>query len=42
MPTLVELASNHTDLSDDDVAHLSALFSEWGMLADFSFADLLL
>ena len=42
MPTLVELASNHTDLSEDDVAHLSALFSEWGMLADFSFADLLL
>ena len=42
MPTLVELASNHTELSDDDVAHLTALVSEWGMLADFSFADLLL
>lgn len=42
MPTLVELAAEHTSLSEDDVAHLSALISEWGMLADFSFADLLL
>ena len=42
MPTLVELASQHTALGDDDVAHLTALISEWGMLADFSFADLLL
>ncbi|MFM7898812.1 MAG: histidine kinase N-terminal domain-containing protein, partial [Actinomycetota bacterium] len=42
MPTLVELASNHTELHDDDIAHLTALVSEWGMLADFSFADLLL
>lgn len=42
MPTLVELASENTSLDDDDIAHLSALISEWGMLADFSFADLLL
>ena len=42
MPTLVELAAEHTSLSEDDIAHLSALISEWGMLADFSFADLLL
>ena len=42
MPTLVELASSHTELTDEQVAHLSALMSEWGMLADFSFADLLL
>lgn len=42
MPTLVELAEKHTSLSEDDVGHLSALVSEWGMLADFSFADLLL
>ncbi len=42
MPTLVELAEEHTSLSEDDIAHLSALISEWGMLADFSFADLLL
>ena len=42
MPTLLELASEHTELSDDEIAHLTALISEWGMLADFSFADLLL
>ena len=42
MPTLVEIAEKHTKLDDDDVAHLAALVSEWGMLADFSFADLLL
>ena len=42
MPTLFELASEHTELSEDDVSHLAALISEWGMLADFSFADLLL
>lgn len=42
MPTLVELAEEHTSLGEDDLAHLSALVSEWGMLADFSFADLLL
>lgn len=42
MPTLLELAEAHTGLSEDDIAHLTALVSEWGMLADFSFADLLL
>ena len=42
MPTLVELTDQHTSLSSDEVDHLVALVSEWGMLADFSFADLLL
>ncbi|TSA54289.1 MAG: ATPase [Actinobacteria bacterium] len=42
MPTLVELAHEHTDLDSDAVAHLAALVSEWGMLADFCFADMLL
>ena len=42
MPTLVELTDQHTSLSSDEVAHLVALVSEWGMLADFSFADLLI
>jgi two-component sensor histidine kinase len=42
MPTLLELASEHTALSEDDIAHLTSLISEWGMLADFSFSDLLL
>lgn len=42
MPTLIELAHEHTDLDSDAVAHLGALVSEWGMLADFCFADMLL
>jgi two-component sensor histidine kinase len=42
MPTLVELANKNTELLDEDIDHLTALVSEWGMLADFSFADLLL
>lgn len=42
MPTLAELAYEHTDLESDAVNHLGALVSEWGMLADFCFADMLL
>lgn len=42
MPTLVELAHEHTDFDNDTVSHLGALVSEWGMLADFCFADMLL
>jgi two-component system, sensor histidine kinase PdtaS len=40
--TLADLARQHTDLDRDDVAHLLRLVSEWGMLADFCIADLLL
>jgi two-component sensor histidine kinase len=32
----------HTNLSRDDAAHLQQLLSEWGLLADLCFADLLL
>ena len=42
MPTLVELAHEHTELESGAVSHLVALVSEWGMLADFCFADMLL
>jgi two-component sensor histidine kinase len=42
MATLAELARQHTDLERGDVAHLLRLASDWGMLADFCFADLLL
>ncbi len=42
MSTLAELTRQHTALSKEDVAHLQGLVSEWGMLADFCFADLLL
>jgi two-component sensor histidine kinase len=40
--TLADLARQHTDLDRSDVAHLLRLVSEWGMLADFCFADVLL
>lgn len=42
MSTLAELARQHTSLSKEDLAHVQGLISEWGMLADFCFADLLL
>jgi len=42
MPTLSELAHEHTELEQGAVEHLAALVSEWGMLADFCFADMLL
>ena len=42
MPTLAELAHEQTELDADAVNHLVALVSEWGMLADFCFADMLL
>src|SRR5207247_7985764 len=42
MATLVELARSHTRLTADDAAHLQRLAAAWGMLADLSFADLLL
>lgn len=42
MPTLVELVHEHTEFDNGAVSHLGALISEWGMLADFCFADMLL
>jgi two-component sensor histidine kinase len=42
MATLAELTREHTDLTRDDIAHLQQLVSEWGMLSDFCFSDLLL
>jgi two-component sensor histidine kinase len=42
MPTLADLVRQHADLSRDDVLHLQRLTAEWGVLADFCFADLLL
>jgi two-component sensor histidine kinase len=42
MPTLIELAHEHTELEHGAIEHLAALVSEWGMLADFCFADMLL
>ncbi len=42
MATLAELARSHTDLDEPRLAHLQDLVSSWGLLADLSFADLLL
>ena len=42
MATLGELTRQHTDLDRDEIDHLQRLVGEWGMLADLSFADLLL
>ncbi|HIE67953.1 MAG TPA: hypothetical protein EYP97_08180, partial [Acidimicrobiia bacterium] len=42
MATLADLARSHTDLDEAEVAHLQDLVSIWGLLADLSFADLLL
>jgi two-component sensor histidine kinase len=42
MATLGELSRQHTSLTRDDIDHLQRLVGEWGILADLSFADLLL
>jgi two-component sensor histidine kinase len=42
MATLGELCRQQTPLSRDEIKHLQQLVSEWGMLADLCFADLLL
>ena len=42
MSTLRTVAARRTDLSPHEVAHLQRLVAEWGLLADLSFADLLL
>ena len=42
MATVAELVRQHTRLDRGDIAHLQRLVGEWGMLADFCFADLLL
>ncbi|WP_433327280.1 sensor histidine kinase [Spirillospora sp. CA-294931] len=42
MPTLTDLVRDYTDLTDNDLEWLHALVSDWQLLADLSFADLLL
>ena len=42
MPSLQALAQTHTDLSADDVEWLSMLVADWQIIADLSFADLVL
>ena len=42
VPTLNDLARSHTSLSEANVEHLHSLVSDWQLLADLSFADLIL
>ncbi|HET9828724.1 MAG TPA: histidine kinase N-terminal domain-containing protein [Nocardioidaceae bacterium] len=42
MPTLTELARTRTDLGPEDVAWLQLLLADWQVIADLSFADLVL
>lgn len=42
MASITELARQHTALTKEQTAHLVNLVGEWGMLADFCFADLML
>ena len=42
MQTLTELVRDETDLSAREVEHLGRLVASWQLLADLSFADLLL
>ncbi|MCL2581412.1 MAG: PAS domain-containing sensor histidine kinase [Streptosporangiales bacterium] len=42
MPTLTDLARNYTNLTGADLEWLHSLVSDWQLLADLSFADLIL
>ena len=42
VPSLPELVRDHTDLAPDDVAWLALLQADWQIIADLSFADLVL
>ncbi|HZL73782.1 MAG TPA: histidine kinase N-terminal domain-containing protein, partial [Propionibacteriaceae bacterium] len=39
MPSMTEIISQHTDLSESDHHWLKLLVSEWQLLADLSFSD---
>lgn len=42
MPSLNDVVHRHTDLDDADLDWLHALLADWQLLADLSFADLVL
>ena len=42
MPSLNEVVRGHTDLDGDDLEWLHRLISDWQIIADLSFADLVL
>ena len=42
MPTLTDLARRHAEFTESGLDWLHALVSDWQLLADLSFADLVL
>src|SRR4051794_10692101 len=42
VPSLLELVRSHTDLDEGDVGVLQLLLADWQIIADLSFADLVL
>jgi two-component sensor histidine kinase len=42
VPSLPEIARAHTDLNEDDLSWLARLLADWQIIADLSFADLVL
>ncbi len=42
MPSVKDVVKSYTDLEDDDLAWLQLLLSDWQIVADLSFADLVL
>ncbi len=42
MPSLLELVRSHTDLDEGDVGVLQLLMADWQIIADLSFADLVM
>ena len=42
MPSLIDVVRSHTDLGDEDVKWLQLLMADWQIIADLSFADLVL
>ncbi len=42
MPSLPSIARRHTDLDDDDIEWLQRILADWQIIADLSFADLVM
>ncbi|PWN04141.1 ATPase [Nocardioides silvaticus] len=42
MPSLPVIARRHTDLDDDDIEWLQRILADWQIIADLSFADLVM
>ena len=42
MASFNEIVRQHTDLNDEQISHITKLIRVWNILADLSFADLIL